>query len=63
MKIQIKIKDDLDLFMEIKNVYFLPYRRFHSMDANTFYISFPKPQLTRSQAGIIKDNNFKSYKI
>ena len=55
MKIKIKTKDDLDLFMEIKYTYFLPYRKFHSMDANTFYISFPKPPLTRTQAGIVKE--------
>ena len=49
-----KPKDDLDLFMEYKFCYFKPYRKYHSMDANTFYISFPKPPLTRNIAGLVK---------
>jgi hypothetical protein len=48
-----KSKDDLDLFMEFKKWYFKPYRKYHSMDANTFYISAPKPPLTRSSAGLV----------
>ena len=54
---KIKSKDDLDLFMEHKMYYFSPYRRYHSMDANTFYISFPKPALTRNIAGVVKVNS------
>tara|TARA_B100000508_G_C11359958_1_gene228351 strand:+ start:373 stop:570 length:198 start_codon:yes stop_codon:yes gene_type:complete len=50
-------KDDLDLFMEYKMYYFSPYRKYHSMDANTFYISFPKPPLTRNIAGTVKVNS------
>lgn len=45
-----KSKDDLDLFMETAVTSFRPYRKYHSMDANTFYISIPKPTLIRSQA-------------
>ena len=50
-------KDDLDLFMECKVCYFKPYRKYHSMDANTFYISFPKPPLTRNIAGLVKNHS------
>ncbi len=52
-----KPKDDLDLFMECKVCYFKPYRKYHSMDANTFYISFPKPPLTRNIAGLVKNHS------
>lgn len=45
-------KDDLDLFMDYKYCSFMPFRKYHSMDANTFYISFPKPTLTRNVAKI-----------
>ncbi len=44
-----KSKDDLDLFMETAVTSFRPYRKYHSMDAKTFYISIPKPPLIRSQ--------------
>lgn len=49
-----KSKDDLDLFMETIVTNFRPYRKYHSMDAMTFYISIPKPPLIRSQAGQFK---------
>uniref|UniRef100_A0A6C0FBB9 Uncharacterized protein n=1 Tax=viral metagenome TaxID=1070528 RepID=A0A6C0FBB9_9ZZZZ len=49
-----KSKDDLDLFMETAVISFRPYRKYHSMDAKTFYISIPKPPLTRSQIGQIQ---------
>ena len=49
-----KSKDDLDLFMERIATNFRPYRKYHSMDAMTFYISIPKPPLIRSQAGQIQ---------
>lgn len=44
-----KSKDDLDLFMESIVTNFRPYRKYHSMDAKTFYISIPKPPLIRSK--------------
>ena len=49
-----KSKDDLDLFMETAVTSFRPYRKYHSMDAKTFYISIPKPPLIRSQIGQIQ---------
>ena len=53
-----KSKDDLDLFMDIKLFKLFSLRKFHSMDAETFYISLPKPILRRSIAGIVKPSKY-----
>jgi len=52
-----KSKDDLDLFMDFKMFKLFSLRKFHSMDAETFYISLPKPVLRRSIAGIVKTSS------